>query len=326
MAKTISVVNTSSDTFQILIDRVNELITTVNTVVVTANASVSGSVTVGNAYIIGTLSSDILTANGTLRGGNVSTSNTLYITSNVFVNSSSFFVSNATSNVTITPDSVVVANTTKSLILTPLSFSIGNSTVNTFSNATNIITNDIDVVIANVTSGTVEVLTSNTVAVSTSIAVGSNLSITTTGFRTGNSTANLQINSTGIQISNGSGIFPVLFSDTISNTEFNSKFHFSNYTTTGTTAQVIDSYDLSVVRTAEYVLSVKNNSANGFMSLKLLCVHDGSSVYGTHYGLIYSNNDLGTFTTDSNATHALLKFTPTPANTTVKFFRANLGV
>lgn len=324
MAKSIAVVNVAANaTFQILIDRVNDVILAVNSEVVTANASVSGALTTGNAYVAGVLGGATLVANGTLRGGNVSVTNTLYVTSNVNINSSSLFVTNSTSNVTILPNALTVANTTKSVAITPLTVSIGNSTVNTFANATNIICADIDSTIANVVSGAVEILTSNTITVGSSITV-SNVFITNTYITVGNTTANMTMNSTSIQMSNTTGNYQVGFGDIVSNTVFSQRFLFTNVTTTGTSQQTIDSFAISATRSVDYFLSVKDNAANNYMTVKMACLHFGGNVMSTQYAVLASNSNLGTFVTDANATHGILKFTPTSTNTTINFVRTNI--
>lgn len=127
MSKTLTAVNTSIDTFQIWVNRTNEVISTLATECLTANSSVSGALTVGNIHLAGIFSSATLTANGVLRGGNVSHSNTLWIGSNTTVNDFSFSVANSSSNVIISPTSISLSN---SGILTSALLSYGNSTVN----------------------------------------------------------------------------------------------------------------------------------------------------------------------------------------------------
>jgi len=73
MAKTISQINTASDTFQVWVDRTNDLANVVSIEVVTANNETGGALTTGNAYVNGIFSVATLSANTELRGGNVDT-------------------------------------------------------------------------------------------------------------------------------------------------------------------------------------------------------------------------------------------------------------
>jgi hypothetical protein len=91
--------------------------------------------------------------------------------------------------------------------------------------------------------------------------------------------------------------------------------------TTGTSAQNLDSWSLTTYSTAEYVIGVKDNAANGFSATKILVVHDTGNSYITEYGTMNSNGSLGTFSSTTNATHVIVRFTPTSVNTTVKYAR-----
>tara|TARA_R110000868_G_scaffold25423_2_gene99146 strand:- start:8103 stop:8765 length:663 start_codon:yes stop_codon:yes gene_type:complete len=99
LTKQLAVVNTAADTFDVWITRTNQLITAANTEFVTANTDANGSITTGNAYIIGIVHATTLTTS-TLRGGNVQTSAVLPVSSNVHINASStFLIGNSTVNV-----------------------------------------------------------------------------------------------------------------------------------------------------------------------------------------------------------------------------------
>lgn len=81
-------VNTSTDSFQNWIDKTNVLLDAYSTTIVTTSANSEGGTTVGNAYINGIFSSNTLVARDGLRGGNVSTSGVLSISSNVSIGNS----------------------------------------------------------------------------------------------------------------------------------------------------------------------------------------------------------------------------------------------
>lgn len=92
-------------------------------------------------------------------------------------------------------------------------------------------------------------------------------------------------------------------------------------TTTGTGAQLLDSYAISTNRGVEYFISVKDNNANAYQATKVLTVHNVVTAFSTEYATILSNASLGVFDANvaSNATHVTFYITPTSANTTVNF-------
>lgn len=222
---TITVANTQlTNTYDYWRNRTNELAYALSNYVITTDSNN----TTGNAYVNGTFSATTITANSGLRGGNVSTSAVLTITSNV--------------NIT----------------------------------------------------GTI-------------ISVGSNVIMNSSSLSIGNSTVNTTINSTSIGIS-GYSVASI------------------NVQTSNTDLQVIDSFSKTTYQTAEYVVSLKNNSANAFQASKLLLIHDTGDAYVTEYGVLSTNTSLGTFSANANSTHCNLLFTPTAANTQIKGVRTNVVV
>lgn len=195
-------------------------------------------------------------------------------------------------NTTVTRPIYIGSNViiTDSNILT-----LGNSTVNSYLTRT-------------------ELNLSNTfIANTTKMLLGSNVILTTNDLTIGNSTVNTYINSTSVYI-NG-----VIVNTTSSSFSIPEVTLLSiNTTSTGTSAQIITSFDISTYRAGEYLLTIKNNSANGHQINKLLLLHDGSVATITDYGTIYSNADLGTFTSNANATHCRLIMTPTVSATQIK--------
>ena len=97
-------------------------------------------------------------------------------------------------------------------------------------------------------------------------------------------------------------------------------------TTSGNSVQQIDSYDLSVYQAVEYLISVIDNTANNHLATKMLTLATGptGTVFTTEYALINSNTGLGSFSANSNTTHALIWYTPTSTNTTVNILRLNV--
>jgi hypothetical protein len=92
-------------------------------------------------------------------------------------------------------------------------------------------------------------------------------------------------------------------------------------TTTGTSAQLLDSYAISTNRGIEYFISVKDNNANAYQATKVLTMHNNVAAFSTEYATMLSNASLGVFDANvaSNATHVTFYITPTSANTTVNF-------
>lgn len=221
---TISVANTgNTNSFYYWLSRTNELAHALSNYVITTDSNN----TTGNAFVNGVFSSTTLAANTALRGGNVSTSAVLTITSNV----------------NITGDKLTVGE-----------ISVNSSVVSV-----------------------------------------------------GNSTSNVAVNSTSISIT---GVSTASI----------------NVQTSNTDSQVIDYFNKSTYRTAEYVISLKNNSANAHQASKLLLIHDSSDAYVTEYGVLTTNTSLGTFSANANSTHCRLLFTPTAANTQIKGVRTNVVV
>lgn len=101
MAYPLTNVATSSDTFASWIDKTNQGLYVISTTAVTTAANTAGGLTTGNAVVNGTFSANILVANGTMRGGNVTTTGTLFITSFVDVQNSFINVVTTNANVTI---------------------------------------------------------------------------------------------------------------------------------------------------------------------------------------------------------------------------------
>lgn len=111
MTITLTPVNTTTGHWQDLYNLTNAIVTAFAQNVVTADASANGSSTVGNTFISGTVGIVTLGV-GTLRGGNVQSSGTLTLGSNVSLNTAFSFISgNAIVNSTTISVGNVVVNT-----------------------------------------------------------------------------------------------------------------------------------------------------------------------------------------------------------------------
>lgn len=109
MARQITAVNTATDTFQTWVNRTNQIITIVNTEVVTVNSSIG--VTAGNGFVNGIFGANTLVAT-TLRGGNVTTNAVLTISTNTNVTGTRFSVGNSTVNTAIVGSNITISNST----------------------------------------------------------------------------------------------------------------------------------------------------------------------------------------------------------------------
>ena len=98
------------------------------------------------------------------------------------------------------------------------------------------------------------------------------------------------------------------------------------YTSTGLTSQVTDQYPLSSIKGAEYIIHIKNNSANGYQISKLLTLHTGSggTALSTEYGVVTSNGVLGAFSASISGANVLISVTPTVTNSTISFVRTRI--
>lgn len=74
----------SADTFQIWVDRTNEVINAISTIVVTTNTHANGGLTTGNGWVEGIFGALNLRAN-TISGGTVQTPGVLTLTSNLAI-------------------------------------------------------------------------------------------------------------------------------------------------------------------------------------------------------------------------------------------------
>ena len=193
---------------------------------------------------------------------------------------------------------------------------------------------------------TANIVLTNTFNVNTSILVGNatvNSSINSSSITIGSSILNSSallignstINSTSVSLSNSTSNISITIptASQISNGQFylNANGSWttagelsSTITTTGTSIQNIDSFSTSTYRTAEYLISVKDNVANNYYSSKLIVMHDGGNSYITEYGIMTSNSSVGTFSANIISSNVCLQFTPISSNTTVKFAKVIL--
>jgi hypothetical protein len=198
------------------------------------------------------------------------------------------------------------------------SISVGNSTVNAVVNSTSIALGN---------SSVVRVINTTSVSFDSYVSVGSstaNAVTNTSVVKISNSTASISLSiPTAAQISNGQYFhnangqytIPVIPYTPISN---------GTVSTSGTSAQLVDSYLISTYNSADYTIAAINGSANGFSATKLVTYHDVGNAYITEYAVMYSNAALGVFSANANTTHVRLYITPTYNSLSLKYVRISV--
>jgi hypothetical protein len=169
------------------------------------------------------------------------------------------------------------------------------------------------------TSGFTFDKTSNNVFVANTITVGSNVSLSTVSLFMGNSTVNSSLTSSTLTIGN-----TVINSTSVSDS--NIQRSSLTLTTTGSSAQLLDSWGISAFRSADYVMQIKDNSANGHAMSHLQLLNDGTNPKMAEYGQMFTNGALGSFSANANTTAIRLYYTPISANTTIKASRVLITV
>jgi hypothetical protein len=109
MSVSIANVNLSTDTFQNWLDKTNQVLDKVSTVVVTTAANTTGGLTSGNASVNGTFSANVIAVGESLRGGTVAAGANLAITSNVVFSGAN--VGGAVTNFNLSSSNVVIDST-----------------------------------------------------------------------------------------------------------------------------------------------------------------------------------------------------------------------
>jgi len=206
MSRTISQINKNSDTFEVWVDKTNELLNSLATEIITANDATANTGTVAQprrAQLLGKFGANTLVATNELRGGNVGDlgSALLTITSNTFIGGNStanasfvnchanVWINNANTQVnaqivTVTGNSYIKGNTSVVAITV-----LGNTTVTN----TIIIGTDLFVRTTNTSINSITIVTGNTF-------VKANDSITLLQMRGNGTTANTIMGGNLVQI------------------------------------------------------------------------------------------------------------------------------
>jgi hypothetical protein len=92
-------------------------------------------------------------------------------------------------------------------------------------------------------------------------------------------------------------------------------------TLTATTAdQIVDTFSAVNYRTAKYLISM-SHATLGYHATEVLVIHNGTDVYMTEYGTLFTQASLGTFSGSIVSGVVRLTVTPINTNTTVKLQR-----
>lgn len=335
MSRTLLQINVAAnDTFNTLITRLNQVINTISNGVVTVGTSASPDVSTGNGAVNGHFSVNTFYTE-ILYGGSIGNTKPLYVYSNLIANAFlqtyvSLTVGNSTSNLFCNSSILKIGSNVN---INTSSISVGNSTVNLTLNSTSIL-------IGNTQVGKTQIANNGTV-----VGTQSKLNFVANGIALDviNDANNDQVilsftangglavggSNTHVQFSDGStlgGSNSFTFNRTTNTLsvpilDFNSVSKIDTISANIVSGNnSIDSFFLTDYRSAEYVISIKNNSANAYQVSKILLVHDGNP-YITEYGSIYTNTNIGTFYATSNATHIILGVVSSIANGSIKASR-----
>jgi len=91
-----------------------------------------------------------------------------------------------------------------------------------------------------------------------------------------------------------------------------------NATYVNTSATIIDSYDITLYRSAKYIVQVSDTANVKYQTSEVLMTHDGSSTIISVYGTVLTSTNLVGFTSTITSGYAQLKATSATANCAVK--------
>lgn len=289
---TLDTIDLATNTFRNWIDKTNEAIEVLRNQAVTVTTTSGGDNVTGNGFVTGSLGSNTLIAT-TLRGGSITTAANLAITTNTNISAA---------YVNVVANTLIYANSTVAVAVFG-----GNATAtNTSFNSTYF----------NINSNVAVTGTSHTIAGNVNVDSGV-LFIDAAANRIGINTVNPSVEATV----NGSML--VSSSLTVGSMQLSS----NTYVAAGLTQKVVDTFPVASYRTGKYLVSITDDtSPSTFQSSEILVMQDGSSSYLTEYAIVRTGSSLGTFASDISGGNARLLFTPSVANSTIKFSKTLLGV
>jgi len=180
MSVSIANVNPAVQSFQNWLDKTNQALDVISTKAMTADLTINGSATSGNAVLTGTFTSNVVTVANTLRGGTMTTPGNLVITTNTtIVDSGSLFVNNTNirainTNTHFDSDVLYIsggtANITSNVSVSSDTMFLASANINITSDVDNFRSEAANVYIA----GTNTYITANTIIAGTNTVVSSN--------------------------------------------------------------------------------------------------------------------------------------------------------
>lgn len=101
----------------------------------------------------------------------------------------------------------------------------------------------------------------------------------------------------------------------------------NSYTTSNTSQQVADTFETTLYRSASYIAQITDNTGSNYHFQNISLIHDGTNVYMSEFGAVYSNgSSLATFDASISSNTLSLLVTPVVANSTIKVIRTTVTV
>lgn len=346
MARGLSNVDINSDSWEIMILKLNEVLRSHTLEILTANTTYAntGNTTVQRtAQLYGTFGSNNVVVSSTLRGGNVTGQH-----ANLVVSSNVNIVNTAAANVNL-----LIGNSSVVSYMNPIGSYIGNTVANSFMNTTSIVIQSNSTVNTTITASTLRIANSSssanidsisfatgiTVANTTAVGVGANVIANSTSFRVSSAVSNAVINASTLAVGN-STVSTVANTSTLRITdgarasELNSNgFVFdsiykvdtlsnNNIGTNISTPLMIYTFPRASISSGKFQVQVKNGNTTQIS--EMLLAHDNTTAYVSTYGTIASpiivgnTSPLGTFSAAINGANVELMLSQTVVNSAIK--------
>lgn len=301
----------NNQTFGAWLQRTNDICYIISTNTITVDSTAGGSISTGRGFVNGAFGSNTLYASS-LSGGNLNTANTLTITSGITIaNNLSVTGGSTFGNMT----SITWGDGSQSTSLYSI---IGTNTQIPFN----------DSLFANTSANFTFNKTNKTLTVSNTISsyytlVGAGAQTAPSIYFSGNTstgiysptTDTLAISAGGINKLTANSTAVVINDAIINSVNINNigRIFANSYTYTTAAIATVDSFDTTIIRSAEYLIEASNSSPSYQMS-KLLVNHDGTYAYITEYGMLNGPaGNLLTFSVDISGGNLRLRGTPVNA-------------
>jgi len=101
----------------------------------------------------------------------------------------------------------------------------------------------------------------------------------------------------------------------------------NNLTTSDTSEQTVDDFSINDFRSASYFVQITDNTGSNYHIQNISLVHNGSAVFMSEFGAVYSNgSSLATFDASISSNTLSLTVTPVVADSTIKVIRTTVAV